>query len=66
MFHENIFYQHEQGLLTDDVCRSWEVDLEYTLKHQNINALKSKVSDLFPGKFGKMSQEIIDGKLTLK
>jgi hypothetical protein len=39
IFHENIFYQGKQGLLDDKIYKTWDTDLKFFIKQQNLGML---------------------------
>jgi hypothetical protein len=53
IFHANIYYQREKGLLDDEIYLSWLADLKYTIKNHNLAVIGSNPKELFPGKFGR-------------
>ena len=50
LFHENIYYQHSQGLLAEEIYQSWLVDLKATMGEHNTDLIDIK--GLFPGQYG--------------
>ena len=53
IFHENIYNQNKKGLLDDDVYKSWDADLRFTMSHHNISMLGESIEELFPSEYGK-------------
>ena len=53
ILHENIFHQNQKGLLDDSVYKSWNADLEYTVRTHNFAMLNQPVEKLFPGLYGE-------------
>lgn len=56
IFHENIYYQHEEKLLPEEVYASWEVDLSDTMQVHNTDLVD--INKYFPGKYGAHLKQI--------
>ncbi len=74
IFHENIFYQKQRGLLDDHVYRSWDWDLRATVQNHDLAVLVGdpsaalgpgdldrKLRDFFSGDFGAYLVELRNG-----
>lgn len=53
IFHENIFYQNQKGLLDPVVYDSWARDLRITVKEHNLSVVADNLEELFPSRFGR-------------
>lgn len=53
IFHENIFYQNQAGLLDPVVYKSWKRDLEFTVKDHDLSVVADDLRSFFPGGFGE-------------
>jgi hypothetical protein len=60
IFHENIFFQHENGLLDDAIYRSWDRDLEENLPRHDLDALGMPIEAMFRTSFGRHLKEIVE------
>ena len=60
IFHENLFFQHENGLLDDAVYRSWDLDLQENLPRHDLDALGMPVEAMFRTSFGRHLKKIVD------
>ncbi len=63
LIHENIYYQHEDGLINREQYLGWKLDLEDTLQRHNVTLVASDLSHFFPGAFGEHLEELRDKKL---
>lgn len=60
IFHENLFFQHERGLLDDDIHRSWDRDLQENLPLHDLDALGMPVEAMFPTSYGRHLKGIVE------
>ncbi len=60
IFHENLFVQHEHGLLDDDIYGSWDLDLQENLARHDLDALGMPVEAMFRTSFGRHLKEIVE------
>jgi hypothetical protein len=51
IFHENIFYQKKESLLDDKIYNSWDYDLRFFIKKQNLKLLWNELKDAFQSEF---------------
>lgn len=52
IFHENIFYQNQKGLLDPVVYDSWARDLRMTVEEHDLAVVANNLEQFFPGNFG--------------
>jgi len=52
ILHENVFYQHQKGLLDDSVYSPWQQDLKYTVQNHNMELIAG-LKDVFAKEFGE-------------
>lgn len=52
IFHQNIYYQWQQGLLDKDIYIGWDVDLKFTVHRHNLAIVTKDIKSSFPGSFG--------------
>jgi hypothetical protein len=60
LIHENVFYQHEDGLFDSEQYLGWKFDLEITIQEHNVALISSELSRFFPGSFGKHLEALIE------
>jgi hypothetical protein len=60
ILHENIYYQHEQGLLDSRMYAAWSRDLEDIVKRQNLGQLWDKMKDLYAPEFAQHVSHVVD------
>ena len=60
IFHENLFFQHEHGLLDDAIYRSWDFDLRDNLPHHDLDVLGMPIEAMFRTSFGMHLKNIIE------
>lgn len=53
ILHENIFYQHQRGLLDSVIYNSWAADLKTTIEKHNLGVILVPLEEAFCGDFGK-------------
>ena len=58
IFHENVYYQHNNGLLDDRLYQSWREELKYFVHVQNLGVVTSDFELFFPSGFGKHIMEL--------
>jgi hypothetical protein len=52
ILHENIFYQHQRGLLDSVAYNSWASDLKATVAKHNLGVIRTPLEEVFCGDFG--------------
>jgi hypothetical protein len=52
IFHQNIYYQWQSGLLEESIYNSWLYDLEFTINKHNVGVITNDLEKFFPGEFG--------------
>jgi hypothetical protein len=60
ILHENIYYQHEQGLLDNRMYAAWSRDLEDIVKRQNLGQLWDKMKDLYAPEFAHHVSQVVN------
>ena len=53
ILHENIFYQHQGGLLDSVIYASWASDLKATVAKHNLGVILVPLEEAFCGDFGR-------------
>ncbi len=53
ILHENIFYQHQRGLLESVVYDSWAADLKACITKHNLGVIIAPLEEVFCGDFGR-------------
>jgi hypothetical protein len=59
IFHENIYYQHRQGLLDDRAFRPWSRDLQLFVEQQNLVQHWGELKHLFQDEFTDHVTELV-------
>jgi len=59
IFHENLYFQHANGLLDDTLYASWDLDLVQNLPRHDLEALGMPIEEMFPTAYGKHLGEIV-------
>lgn len=59
IFYENVFSQHQAGLLDDDIYDGWDKDLKDFIKEHKIAKLWDRQKDLYREDFQKHVDQII-------
>ena len=52
IIHENIYYQHNKGLLDHQLYLAWREELKYFVHTQNLALVTDNFETYFPGGFG--------------
>lgn len=60
ILHENIYYQHEQGLLDSRMYAAWSRDLEDLVRRQNLGQLWDKMKGLYAPEFAYHVSQVVD------
>jgi len=53
ILHENIYYQHQGGLLDPVIYKSWAADLESTVAKHDLGVIVAPLEEVFCGDFGR-------------
>jgi hypothetical protein len=56
--HENIYYQHKQGLLDREIYTVWLNDLRETIENHNLDIVAKPITKIFPGAYGEHLGEL--------
>lgn len=64
IFHENIYYQKNEGLLDENIYNSWQADLEFFIRKQPLAPVWPELEGAFEKKFREHVTTLINKHTT--